>query len=551
MKKNIALSVLLSLSSLLILFNFNSSYGEEVVKSSLYVNSKKFDETFLDQEQKEQVQELIDLLCSDGSPPHAFSNSLTNSNYDENTQQKSFLLSKSLADIKSSPSSSFTHRISHIDQDTSQITLEDESIWQIGWLYRNDFNNWLVGDRLKIYKGSGFNNIKIENLDRQSCVWAVLNKNPSAAHLDYLVRLTSTTLISGKGWILQGNVESVQSWKSRESLFIFHDEEGFYKVWNLNRNQDLGYLRFIANGKIGLAPELDQHVVGQKEATQAVAKIILNNLTGLRNKNVPIGSFLFLGPTGVGKTELAKQLSVLLYGDQNAVIRFDMGHFSEESTVAKLLGSPPGYKDSQDGGQLINALEVKPRSIVLLDELEKAHPKVIKVFLSILEEGYVLDYKGKKIHCNDAVFVMTSNLCSLEIANLYHEGYSHNEILSMIEPHVIGALSPEFYNRIQPIVFRPLTPEIICQLVELFLEEVSTRVKSLNGMTLVIDQAAKDYLAEHGYHPSLGARPLKRLIENSIVGNLSNAIVSAGIPDDSTVGISYSADDNQWHIFWE
>lgn len=511
-----------------LLLSFSSINGIE----NIYINSEEFDPFSLTQKEREKVTEYVE----------AFSNI----ELDKDTKN---IYSPLFVNEEIPP---LVYHIKAINQDNRQITLQDNSIWQIGWLYRNDYEDWEKGDRLKVYKGSGINDIKIENLDRLNHVWGVLEKHPSPEHIDYVVHMTLRNLISGKGWILEGNVKNVmKSWKSKEPLFIFHDDDGRYAAYNLERNQKLGDLRFIANGKVGLGAELDKHVVGQQEATQVVSTLILNSLIGLKNPESPLASFLFLGPTGVGKTELAKRISDLLYGNQDSLIRFDMNLFSEPHSVAKLIGSPPGYVNHEEGGQLTNALREKPYSVVLLDELEKAHPEVIKIFLPILEEGYVFDNKGKKIRCNQAVFVMTSNLSALEIASLYQQNMTHDEVLAAIEPLVMTVLSPELYNRTQPVVFRPLTLEVIYQLVDQFLSETFARIQKMNQMIVMVDQNVKNYLAINGYHPALGARPLKRLIEIKIVGTLSYAIVSQGIPDGSLVFISYAEEEDAWHVTWK
>lgn len=296
-----------------------------------------------------------------------------------------------------------------------------------------------------------------------------------------------------------------------------------------------------------LEGRLNERVLAQPNATRVVSQAVINYCAGLKFPLSPIGVFLFLGPTGVGKTELSKVLAETLYKTQRYLIRYDMSHFSEPHSVARLIGSPPGYANHDEGGKFTEALKAKPQSVVLLDEIEKAHPSVRKIFLPVFDEGYIKDTKDRKINCRDTIFVMTSNLCSQRIASLFNEGYTDEEILRAIEPELIQTLTPELYNRLQPVIFRPLEKETMSALVDLMLEEAVERIKYVKDIYLTVDKSAKEFLVERGFHPLLGARTLRKLIQDSVIAHLSYAIVRGDISQGSRVKILY--ENEEWLLF--
>lgn len=449
--------------------------------------------------------------------------------------------------------SEFYHYIKDVGD--GEITLTDGSVWKMGWWYTDTIKNWKTQNRLKIYyTGGGSNEIRIENVEAGATAWATMKKQPDVKDLISRVGksmldpegLTEIVLQSG----LVFRVGST-SWKVREVAFVFHGDRGI-DVLNLSRNEIIRNINPDENefSLFDLDKKLARRVLGQKEAIQLVKAPLFIYWAGLHEPHVPIAVFLFLGPTGVGKTELAKALTDELFKSQNYMIRFDMSHFAEASTVNRLVGSPPGYVNHEEGGQLTEALKAKPKSLVLLDEMEKASPTVRKLFLPVFDEGFICDSKNRRINCNEVIFVMTSNICALEIAELFNQGCTNEEVLKAIEPIVIETLTPELYNRVIPVVFRPLTQESMGALVDLLLKEVIRKMKQVKNSELIITPSSRKYLIFNGFHPTLGARPLKRLIQKEVVATLSYAIVDEGIPEGAKITLNYSYEKGKWEVLW-
>lgn len=283
-----------------------------------------------------------------------------------------------------------------------------------------------------------------------------------------------------------------------------------------------------------LEGELGKRVIGQKAAIAAVSNAIRRNRAGIGDANRPIGSFLFLGPTGVGKTELAKALAATLFNDDKAIIRIDMSEYMEKHSVARLIGAPPGYVGYEEGGQLTEAVRRRPYSVILLDEIEKANPEVFNILLQVLDDGRLTDSKGRTVSFKNTIIIMTSNVGSdLIMQNPGDPEKQRNAIESMLTQY----FRPEFINRIDEVViFQPLTPEELREIVRLQLEELEARLKAKN-IKLNITEAAMDYFAATGYDLVFGARPLKRLIQNTILNQLSLQIIEGKIQDGDTVKI--------------
>lgn len=278
-----------------------------------------------------------------------------------------------------------------------------------------------------------------------------------------------------------------------------------------------------------LPERLNAQVIGQEAAVQKVAKAIRRNRTGFRRKNRPIGSFLFVGPTGVGKTELSKTLAEELFGDQEAMIRLDMSEYMEKHSVSKLIGSPPGYVGHEEAGQLTERVRRKPYSLILLDEIEKAHPDVQHMFLQILEDGRLTDSQGRTVSFKDTVIIMTSNagvgaIKPIKVGFGADEAESAemtNENMDVLKNY----FRPEFLNRFDGIIrFEALTKESLVKIVDLMLKEVYEVAKE-QGFTLEITDPAKEKLAELGYNPSFGARPLRRVIEEHIEDAIADLLL--------------------------
>jgi len=292
---------------------------------------------------------------------------------------------------------------------------------------------------------------------------------------------------------------------------------------------------------VHLEDELHQRVVGQEEAVKAVSYAIRRSRTGLANENRPIGSFLFLGTTGVGKTELAKALAEYLFDDEDLMTRIDMSEYQEKHAVSRLVGAPPGYVGYDEGGQLTEAVRRKPYSVVLLDEIEKAHPDVFNVLLQVLEDGRLTDNKGRVANFKNTVVIMTSNIGSEIIREQFSDLDNKDEaaVISQTEQLVFELLKqsvrPEFLNRIDEVLmFKPLSRKDIRAITEIQLEDVKTKLAT-QDIRLDISKEAMDYLAAEGYHPEFGARPLKRVIQKRVLNELADQLLLHKVQPDSHV----------------
>ena len=289
---------------------------------------------------------------------------------------------------------------------------------------------------------------------------------------------------------------------------------------------------------------LDQYVIGQDEAVTAVAKSIKRGRVGLKDPKRPIGSFLFLGPTGVGKTELSKALAEALFGDENSMIRVDMSEYMEKHSVAKMIGSPPGYVGHDDGGQLSEQVRRHPYSVVLFDEIEKAHPDVFNILLQVLDDGHITDSQGRKVDFSNTVIIMTSNAGAQSIIDPKKLGFNTKEDAAgdykRMKNNVMNEIKfifrPEFLNRIDEIlVFHPLTTEQMQKIVGLMCKELVKRAKEQLGIHLTIRDSVKKHIVETGMDKKYGARPLRRAVQNQLEDKLAEAILSGEIGRDMDV----------------
>ena len=271
---------------------------------------------------------------------------------------------------------------------------------------------------------------------------------------------------------------------------------------------------------------LHTRVIGQEIAIRAVSEAVRRARTGMKDARRPIGSFIFLGPTGVGKTELAKALAEYLFNDEDAMVRFDMSEYQEKHTVSRLVGAPPGYVGYEEAGQLTEALRRKPYSVVLFDEIEKAHPDVFNILLQMLDDGRLTDAKGKTVDCKNTVIILTSNVGAQHIFELEERGAAWSEIEQAAMEALKAKFRPEFLNRVDDtVVFHPLSKAQIAQIVELMLAHTERKVHA-QGLVLTLSQAAKDALAEAGFDPSYGARPLRRAIAREIETPIARLLLS-------------------------
>ncbi|MFG2673011.1 ATP-dependent Clp protease ATP-binding subunit [Streptomyces sp. NPDC048445] len=283
---------------------------------------------------------------------------------------------------------------------------------------------------------------------------------------------------------------------------------------------------------LGLEEEMHDRIVGQNEAVTAVSEAVRRNRAGMGDPNRPVGSFLFLGPTGVGKTELAKTLAELLFGDADRMIRFDMSEFQEKHTVARLVGAPPGYVGYDEAGQLTEKVRRKPYSVVLFDEVEKAHPDVFNTLLQILDDGRLTDAQGRTVDFRHCVVIMTSNIGAHRI--LAHKGDAA-ELKDELMDDLRGRFLPEFLNRIDDIIiFHSLTEEDLSEIVEHLLDRSKHRVHA-QGMTLEVTEAAKKLLVAHGYQPEFGARPLRRTIQTELDNRIASLLLSGESDPGDTI----------------
>jgi ATP-dependent Clp protease ATP-binding subunit ClpB len=302
-----------------------------------------------------------------------------------------------------------------------------------------------------------------------------------------------------------------------------------------------------------LEDELHKRVVGQEEAIVAISDAIRRNRAGLSDPKRPIGSFIFLGTTGVGKTELAKALAEFLFNQESALVRIDMSEYQEKHTVSRLIGAPPGYVGYEESGQLTEAIRRRPYSVVLLDEIEKAHPDVFNILLQVLDDGRLTDNKGRVANFKNTIVIMTSNIGSHLIQEKF-ETYNDNnkeELMAEAKVSVMELLKrsirPEFLNRIDDVImFTPLTREDVRSIVNIQLKDITAKL-AYQGISFVASDDALDWLAQLGYDPQYGARPLKRVLQRKILNELSKEILSGAIKKDAR--ISLILDKNNQLVF--
>ena len=345
--------------------------------------------------------------------------------------------------------------------------------------------------------------------------------------------------------LLQQKKEKANRSRNRRSLTV--DEAAVAKIvsdWTKIPVQRLteGETRRLAN----LEKELHKRVIGQEEAVAAVAQAVKRGRVGLKDPGRPIGSFLFLGPTGVGKTELSKALAQAVFGSEQAMIRVDMSEYMEKHSVSKLIGSPPGYVGYDEGGQLSEKVRRNPYSVILFDEIEKAHPDVFNILLQVLDDGHITDAQGRKVDFKQTIIIMTSNAGAQAIIEPKRLGFvsgtdekrDYQFMKSGVMEEVRRMFKPEFLNRIDEIiVFHALNPQHIRQIVGILLESLKKRCREQLEIELKVTGAAKDLLAEAGFDSKYGARPLRRAIQTKVEDRLANEILEGHIKRGDTVQV--------------
>jgi ATP-dependent Clp protease ATP-binding subunit ClpC len=300
--------------------------------------------------------------------------------------------------------------------------------------------------------------------------------------------------------------------------------------------------------------DLKTKVIGQDHAIEKIAKSIRRNRMGLKDPNKPIGSFIFIGPTGVGKTQLAKELADIMFGDKDALIRVDMSEYMEKFDVNKLIGAPPGYVGHEDGGQLTEKVRRKPYSIVLFDEVEKAHPEIFNTLLQILDEGNITDGLGRKINFKNTLIILTSNVGQRKLQE-FGSGVgfttqskqdkleAENEIL--LKKELQKAFSPEFINRLDDIIyFKALVKEDVIKILDVEINKVLPRLESL-GFKVKITPDLKEKIADNGFDPKFGARPIKRMLQKYVEDTLADLMVQGKVAEGSTVTLSYDPEKEE------
>ena len=301
---------------------------------------------------------------------------------------------------------------------------------------------------------------------------------------------------------------------------------------------------------VNLEEVLHQRVIGQNEPVEAVARAVRRARAGLKNPKRPIGSFVFLGPTGVGKTELARALAEAMFGSEEAIIRLDMSEYMEKHAVARIIGSPPGYVGYDEGGQLTEKVRRKPYSVVLLDEIEKAHPEVFNILLQVLEDGRLTDGQGRTVDFRNTVIIMTSNVGADTIKSgkkvgfnsVQDEAENYAQMKDRVMEKMKHTFRPEFINRIDEIiVFHSLVEEQLKQIIDLLVKDLNERIKE-NGYELEVTDKAKDFILKEGVDLEFGARPLKRAIQKFVEDEVAEEILKRNLVEGDKIAVDVEAD---------
>ncbi|HVT91459.1 MAG TPA: AAA family ATPase, partial [Bryobacteraceae bacterium] len=288
---------------------------------------------------------------------------------------------------------------------------------------------------------------------------------------------------------------------------------------------------------------LHQRVIGQDEAVTLVTEAILRSRSGIKDPRRPVGSFLFLGPTGVGKTELSKALAETLFDTEAAMVRIDMSEYMEKHAVSRLIGAPPGYVGYDEGGQLTEAVRRKPYAVILFDEIEKAHPDVFNVLLQVLDDGRLTDSQGRTVDFKNTVIIMTSNIGSRYLIDGVQGDTIPDSVRESVMADLRKSFRPEFLNRVdETILFKPLTLEEITSIVDLLMADLNKRLSD-RRVTVKLDAKAKDWVAEKGYDPVFGARPLKRFLQRHVETKLARALIAGEVAEGTDITFTVQNDE--------
>jgi ATP-dependent Clp protease ATP-binding subunit ClpB len=353
-------------------------------------------------------------------------------------------------------------------------------------------------------------------------------------------------MIELKHALEQANAQLKEVQKKRKMLKEEVDEEDIAEVvakWTGIPVKRL--LESETQKLIKMEERLRERVVGQDEAIIAVSNAIRRARAGLQDPNRPIGSFMFLGPTGVGKTELAKALAEFLFDDENAMIRIDMSEYQERHTVSRLIGAPPGYVGYEEGGQLTEAVRRRPYSVVLFDEVEKAHQEVFNILLQVLDDGRLTDGHGRTVDFRNTIIIMTSNIGSSHIQEFLESGGSEHwqdlkkDLRKRIMDDLRAFFRPEFLNRIDEIIiFNPLSREVMKEIIEIQIRRIKNYLKQ-KKIDIILTESAKEYIAKIGYDPVYGARPLRRVLQREILDLLAIKLIDGTFKEGDTVEVDF------------
>jgi ATP-dependent Clp protease ATP-binding subunit ClpB len=375
---------------------------------------------------------------------------------------------------------------------------------------------------------------------------ADIEKSEREGDLNKVAELRYGTIPDLENQLKIENNKLINLQKDRQMLKEEVEEEDIAEI--VARWTGIPVTRMLESEKeklLQMESRLGQRIIGQLNAVQVVSDAVRRSRAGLSDDQRPIGSFIFLGSTGVGKTELARALAEFMFDDENAIVRIDMSEYTERHSVSRLIGSPPGYVGFEEGGQLTEAVRRKPYSVILLDEIEKAHPEVFNLLLQVLDDGRLTDNKGRTVNFKNTIIIMTSNVGAPLIMEKSQgiteqnrdEVYEsiHHDVMDMLRQQ----LRPEFLNRIDDlIVFHSLSKEEISRIVSLQFIRLQSNLK-LQGIDVRLTKGAKDYLARHGYQPEFGARPIKRLIQKEIVNELAKKILEGSIRKEMEITIDF------------
>ena len=358
---------------------------------------------------------------------------------------------------------------------------------------------------------------------------------------------TAAQLQYGRLPELKKRLEVEEDKVKSEDLSLIHEavtEEEIAKIISKWTNIPVSKLNESEKEKaLNLDKELHKRVIGQDEGVTKVCEAIQRSKAGIKDPGKPIGSFLFLGPTGVGKTELAKSLAAALFDDETNMVRIDMSEYMEKFSVSRLIGAPPGYVGYDEGGQLTEAVRRKPYSVILFDEVEKAHPDVFNVLLQVLDDGRVTDSLGKTVDFKNTIIIMTSNIGSAYLLEgIDSEGNIKPEAQKAVNEELKVHFRPEFLNRLDEIIlFKPLTRKNIGSIINLLVDEINTRLAD-RELSIELTQRAKDFISERAYDPLYGARPLKRYLQKHVETKAARLILSNGLHARDTIMIDVDSD---------